>query len=82
MTSNESPATGYDEIARLAYLNWEKDGRPHGNDQKYWLEAEQQIKATGKLLISELKSAAIQPPVAVKSNPNGKLKKTRPLQGA
>ncbi len=55
MTSKEiSATTNRDEIARLAYLNWEKDGRPHGNDQKYWLEAEQQINATGDLLISEL----------------------------
>jgi len=41
---------GHDEIARLAYLNWEADGRPHGRDQHYWLEAEAQIKATWHMI--------------------------------
>jgi Protein of unknown function (DUF2934) len=82
MTSKESPAVSHDEIARLAYLNWEKDGRPFGNDQKYWLEAEQQIRATGMLLVSELSRDAIQPPAAVKSNSDGKLKKPRRVQRA
>jgi hypothetical protein len=54
MTSKEMPAISHDQIARLAYLNWERDGRPEGHDQKYWLEAEEQIKATRDLLISEL----------------------------
>lgn len=63
MTSKEKPAISHDEIARLAYLNWEKDGRPHGHDEKYWLEAEQQIKATSHLLIGELILPANQSPV-------------------
>jgi hypothetical protein len=41
------------EVARLAYLNWEKDGRQHGRDQYYWLEAETQLKATRQLLLNE-----------------------------
>lgn len=77
MTSKAIPAISHDEIARLAYLNWEKEGRPHGHDQKYWLEAEQQIKATGHLLISEISPPANQSPIAAKSNPGGKLKKPR-----
>jgi Protein of unknown function (DUF2934) len=80
MTSKEMPAAGHDEIARLAYLNWEKDGRPRGNDQKYWLEAEQQIKATGHLLIGELNPPANQSPVGAESSPNGKPKKPRRVQ--
>jgi hypothetical protein len=80
MTSREKIATNHDEIAKLAYLNWEKDGRPQGRDQKYWLEAEQQINATGHLLISELSPPADQSPVGAKSDPRGKLKKPRHLQ--
>lgn len=31
-------------IAARAYTLWEKDGRPHGRDVQYWLQAEQQLK--------------------------------------
>jgi Protein of unknown function (DUF2934) len=61
-------------------LNWEKDGRPQGSDQKYWLEAEQQIKATGHLLVGELIPPANQTLVAAKSNSIEKLKKPRRKQ--
>lgn len=71
---------GHDEIARLAYLNWEKDGSPRGHDQKYWLEAEQQIKATGHLLICEINPPANQSSVGAKSDSNGKRKKQRQAQ--
>ena len=37
-----------EEIARLAYELWEKDGRVHGNDQRHWLEAERILRDTGK----------------------------------
>lgn len=82
MTSKEAIAISHEEIARLAHLNWEKDGRPHGHDLKYWLEAEQQIKATRHLLTSELSLPVNQTPVAVESNPNGRPRKFRRLQGA
>jgi hypothetical protein len=77
MTANETSAMNHDEIARLAYLNWERDGRPHGHDQKYWLESEQQINATGHLLISELRPPPNQSPVGAKSEPIGKPKTPR-----
>jgi hypothetical protein len=37
-----------DEIAKLAYLAWEKAGKPAGQDMAFWLKAEQQLQATGK----------------------------------
>jgi Protein of unknown function (DUF2934) len=77
MTSKEIPAISHDQIARLAYLNWEKDGRPQGHDQRYWLEAEQQIKATRHMLIGDLIAPANQSPVGAKSDPNRKLKNPR-----
>ncbi len=46
----DSVAINRDEVAHLAYLNWQKDGCPAGRDQVYWLEAEQQLKATKHLL--------------------------------
>jgi len=51
MTPNISNAKfSPDDIARLAYLNWQKDGCPQGRDMAYWLEAETQLKATWHLV--------------------------------
>lgn len=80
MNSKEITAVSHDEIARLAYLNWEKEGCPHGHDQVYWLEAEKQIRATGHLLITELSPPSNQSPVGTKSRPDGKHKKPGGLQ--
>lgn len=82
MSSREVPAITHEEIARLAHLNWEKDGRPHGHDQKYWLEAEQQIKATRNLLIGELSPPLNQTSGTAKPKLNGKLGRTRRPQRA
>ena len=46
--------TPREEIACLAYLNWEKDGCPSERELDYWLEAEHQINATKHLLLLEL----------------------------
>ena len=35
-------------IAMAAYLAWERDGKPQGCDMKYWSEAEEQLRATGR----------------------------------
>lgn len=82
MTSKEAPGVSHDEIAALAHLNWEKDGHPHGHDQKYWLEAEHQIKATRHLLISELNPPLNQTAGTAKPELNGKPKKPRRSQRA
>lgn len=42
-----------EEIRRLAFIIWEKDGRPQGRDLEYWLQAESQLKATWHLLVRE-----------------------------
>ncbi|MBB3594830.1 putative membrane protein [Rhizobium sp. BK529] len=39
MASNE------DRIRQRAYEIWEREGRPHGEDMKHWLEAFQEIAA-------------------------------------
>jgi len=49
----------HDEIAQVAYRHWEQDGRPEGRDREYWLEAEQQLKATMHLLLTE--QTAVRP---------------------
>lgn len=75
MTVNESFPIQRDEIAQLAYLNWQRDGCPLGRDQDYWLEAEQQLKATKHLLV-----AGGLPPAAGKGA-GGKVK-ARPTRKA
>lgn len=45
MKPTKSTEVGRTEIARLAYLLWEQNGRPEGRDQFYWLEAEKQLAA-------------------------------------
>lgn len=56
MTTIKNAQLNQSEIARLAYLNWQKDGCPAGRDLDYWLEAESQLKATWPLLICESKT--------------------------
>lgn len=34
-------------IARLAYEKWQGPGRPEGDDQRDWLDAEQEVLAAG-----------------------------------
>jgi len=36
-----------EQIARTAYLMWEREGRPQGRDVTHWLQAELQLKASG-----------------------------------
>ncbi len=66
-------AIHHDEIAHLAYLNWQKDGCPQGRAQTYWLEAEQQLRATKHLLAVAHEAEANGHQAVVKT----KAKKTR-----
>ena len=58
MTRAAQKEFGYEEIAHLAYLNWQKDGClsedacPSGRALDYWLDAECQLKATWHLLVA------------------------------
>lgn len=38
------PAPSHDEIAREAYLLWERHGRPSGRDAEFWQEAERTLR--------------------------------------
>jgi hypothetical protein len=69
MNSESTRSILHHEIANLAFLNWQKDGCPSGRDQHYWLEAEQQIRATKHLLIGEVKpsNGNPAPPAKAKS---------------
>lgn len=42
----------HEEIAELAYSNWQRGGCPSGRDLDYWLEAEGQLQATWHLLMT------------------------------
>jgi len=69
LNMNEATPINHDEIALLAYRHWEQDGRPQGCDRQYWLEAEQQLKATKHLLLAEQNAARV---AARPVNGNGK----------
>lgn len=57
MTKAAKPNFGHEDIAHLAYLNWQGDGCPPGRDLDYWLEAECQFKATWHLLLAACAAA-------------------------
>ena len=78
----ESAAIHRDEIAHLAYLNWQWDGCPSGRDQDYWYEAEHQMKATKHLLVEEDKLHINGNNAATKSRKPGRLKSTSNADGA
>src|ERR1043166_8449935 len=45
MTTNASYGPTHDEIAFAAFLAWEKDGRPNGQDGEFWLGAEAELRS-------------------------------------
>lgn len=67
MTNNH--VIKHEEIARLAYMNWQQDGCPLGRDLAYWLEAEHQIKASRQLLVEGVNAEPRRVPAAAQSGP-------------
>ena len=47
MAQNPTNQPHPNAIAARAYQIWEADGSPHGDDQKYWYTAEQQLSKGG-----------------------------------
>ena len=45
---NPSNPSAQEEIASFAYVIWEQEGRPHGQDVMHWLQAEIQVLQAGK----------------------------------
>lgn len=38
-----APPPTFEDISRRAYELWEKDGRPDGNEQQHWYQAEKEL---------------------------------------
>ena len=76
MTTMKNNQLNQIEIAHLACLNWQKDGRPTGRDLDYWLEAESQLKATWHMLAGECKPQTKRKsePKKIQAGSNGTLK--------
>jgi hypothetical protein len=81
---NNVPATAgiheptNEEIAVRAYLIWEKNGKPHGQDRAYWLQAEAELQAGYKKLQEAFNATAIVPkPKAKAARPNGLVKSVK-----
>ena len=69
MNTRKAPNISQEDINRLAFLNWEKDGCPQGRDVDYWLEAESQLNATWQMLVNELASKTTRKGVSVRLGP-------------
>ena len=54
-TQSLRPST--EEIARLAYLIWDKEGRPQGCDVEHWCEAESLLLAATRKELKSLHAA-------------------------
>jgi|HubBroStandDraft_6_1064221.scaffolds.fasta_scaffold1265064_1 hypothetical protein len=48
MEKSNNGSSRQDEIAKRAYLLWEKAGKPAGQDMAFWLEAEREVPGTNK----------------------------------
>jgi hypothetical protein len=64
-----------DEIAKVAYELFERDGREHGRDQEHWHEAEEIVRArharqSGKAPAKKTRAAQPEKPI-VKKSPKG-----------
>ena len=71
-----------DEIGMLAYQMWEEAGHPQGQDQKFWFEAEAQLRAIANA--APAMPAAKPSPVDLKPKPlqkdgNGQAALSRPI---
>jgi hypothetical protein len=86
MKNNGPDTTGIheptnEEIAVRAYLIWEKNGKPHGRDREYWLQAEAELQAGYKKLIEVIGTAVITPkPTAKASRSTSPLIKSKPAK--
>jgi len=47
-TTEQSAVLNHEAIASLACQIWEKNGRQAGRDQEFWLQAEQQLRASSQ----------------------------------
>lgn len=58
-SKNFQPPTE-EEIARYAYYLWESEGRIHGRDLDYWLQAEAHLNTTREYEAGLLNSAPLK----------------------
>jgi len=56
--TDQKTALSQDEIAKLAWQLWEKEGSQHGRDQEYWYRAEQQLLAASQKEITRANNPA------------------------
>jgi hypothetical protein len=84
--STPQPRPSRDVIAALAYQLWEKNGRPAGQDMKFWLQAEQSLLSSSKpqpLAASQVPRSVPPPPARPAKVPGIRAKKpaSKPSKG-
>lgn len=79
--SDQTPSR--EEIAFYAYLAWEKDGRQPGQDQKYWLQAEAQLRdsRTNRPAVKPAQPQTEKQPVAPSEPAGGERPKSKAKPG-
>lgn len=58
-----SRVPSFEDISRRAYELWEKDGRPEGNEQRHWFQAERELSRGDRSRPIPAQSAAAAPAV-------------------
>jgi len=72
----QSTAPAQNEVALLAYLNWEKSGKPANCADRFWIEAEAQLCADrARAAEADAKTIRQWPPVRNTSPTPSRLKK-------
>jgi hypothetical protein len=46
--NGKQPVQGDDKVRLLAYIKWERAGKPPGDGTPFWLEAEQELASQGE----------------------------------
>ena len=79
MTRKEFQPPTDEEIARYAYYLWESEGRIHGRDLDYWLQAKAHLTAAREYESGLLSDAAASP-VVVPETPRPSRKRQRQVR--
>ncbi|MDB4485286.1 DUF2934 domain-containing protein, partial [bacterium] len=71
----------YDAISMDAYFLWEKNGKPHGRDEEFWLSAERMLLNQIESLIQRTQKEA-KPVSPQKRKGTSKARSTNPSEKA
>jgi hypothetical protein len=68
--TNHHASLKHDDIARRAYLLWEREGKPADRDQEHWFRAQEQLSRTEKQVESVAGAAGNNAAEAASATPS------------